>query len=101
MAGHQHGLSHTSLRRGACGELQRWIDSGEYDKILAGDYRRRSDAAQPPLAEDLTDAAVYYREQAKGAFDALTGVVGRARDAFNEAFKAPLDEGKPSNGQTE
>jgi len=81
-------------------ELKRWIDSGEYDKILAGDYRRRSDAAQPPLAEDITDAAVYYREQARGAFDALTGVVGRARDAFNQAFKAP-DEGKSSNGQTE
>ena len=26
-------------------ELKRWIDSGDYDKILAGDYRRRSDAA--------------------------------------------------------
>ena len=68
-------------------ELKRWIDSGEYQKILNGDYRRRSDAAQPPLAEDITDAAVYYREQAKGAFDALAGVVGRARDAFNSAFK--------------
>ena len=69
-------------------ELKRWIDSGEYQKILNGDYRRRSDAAQPPLAEDITDAAVYYREQAKGAFDALAGVVGRARDAFNSAFKS-------------
>ncbi len=81
-------------------ELKRWIDSGAYDKILIGDYRRRGDAAQPPLAEDLTDAAVYYRDQAKGAFDALAGVVGRARDAFNQAFKGP-DDDKPSNGQTQ
>ena len=30
-------------------ELQRWIDSGEYDKIVNGDYRRRDDAAKPSL----------------------------------------------------
>ncbi len=28
-------------------ELQRWVASGEYDKILGGDYRRRSDASTP------------------------------------------------------
>ncbi len=72
-------------------EMKRWIDSGEYEKILNGDYRRRGDAAQPGLAEDVTDAAVYYRDQAKGAFDALAGVVGRARDAFSSAFRTPED----------
>jgi len=41
-------------------ELQRWIDAGDYDKILAGDYRRRSST-----------------------------VIDRARDAFNSAFKGP------------
>lgn len=80
-------------------ELKRWIDSGEYEKIVGGDYRRRGDAAQPPLAEDITDAAVYYREQAKDAFDALAGVVGRARDAFSQAFRTePPDSGTPGAG---
>jgi len=78
-------------------ELKRWIDSGEYQKILNGDYRRRGDASSPGLAEDVTDAAAYYRDQAKGAFDALAGVVGRARDAFNSAFKSG---GGESNGGT-
>jgi Zn-dependent protease with chaperone function len=82
-------------------ELKRWIDGGEYQKILNGDYRRRSDAAQPPLAEDITDAAVYYREQAKGAFDALAGVVGRARDAFNSAFNTGADETKGNGNGAE
>lgn len=77
-------------------EIKRWMDSGEYEKILNGDYRRRGDAAQPGLAEDVTDAAVYYRDQAKGAFDALAGVVGRARDAFSSAFRTPED-GKSSD----
>jgi Zn-dependent protease with chaperone function len=68
-------------------ELQRWIDSGEYEKILAGDYRRRGDASSPPLSEDLVDAAGYYGDQARGAMDTISGVLGRARDAFNDAFK--------------
>jgi Zn-dependent protease with chaperone function len=81
-------------------ELKRWIDSGEYEKIVGGDYRRRGDAAQPPLAEDITDAAVYYREQAKDAFDALAGVVGRARDAFSQAFRSdpPAGGAAPDTG---
>jgi Zn-dependent protease with chaperone function len=68
-------------------ELQRWIDSGEYQKILAGDYRRRGDASSPPLSEDLVDAAGYYGDQARGAMDTISGVLGRAREAFNDAFK--------------
>jgi Zn-dependent protease with chaperone function len=69
-------------------ELQRWIDAGEYDKILSGDYRRRGDAATPPLSEDLVDAAGYYGDQARGAMDTISGVLGRARDAFSDAFKS-------------
>jgi len=72
-------------------ELQRWIDSGEYDKILGGDYRRRDDAASPPLTSDLEDAAGYYGDQAKEAMATISGVLGRARDAFNETFRTSSD----------
>lgn len=68
-------------------ELQRWIESGEYDRILGGDHRRRDDASTPPLSDDFVDAAGYYGDQAKGAMDTISGVLGRARDAFNDAFK--------------
>lgn len=68
-------------------ELQRWVQSGTYDKILAGDYRRRSDAQSPPLSSDIEDAVGYYGEQARGAMDSISGVLDRARDAFNSAFK--------------
>jgi hypothetical protein len=73
-------------------ELQRWIDSGEYEKIVGGDYRRRDDAATPPLASDLEDAAGYYGDQAKDAMATISGVLGRARDAFNETFKTSSEE---------
>jgi len=72
-------------------ELQRWIDSGEYDKILGGDYRRRDDDASPPLTSDLEDAAGYYGDQAKEAMATISGVLGRARDAFNETFRTSSD----------
>jgi len=68
-------------------ELQRWVQSGAYDKILAGDYRRRDDAATPPLTSDIEDAVGYYGDQARGAMDSLNGVFDRARDAFSSAFK--------------
>lgn len=68
-------------------ELQRWVQSGAYDKILAGDYRRRSDAQTPPLSSDIEDAVGYYGEQARGAMDSISGIFDRARDAFNSAFK--------------
>ena len=68
-------------------ELQRWAQGGAYDAILRGDYRRRGDAQGPPLASDLGDAAQYYGEQARKAADSLSGMVGRAREAFDAAFK--------------
>jgi Zn-dependent protease with chaperone function len=70
-------------------ELQRWVDSGDFDKILLGDYRRRTDASSPPLSEDFVDAAGYYGDQAKEAMDSISQVFERARDAFNSAFKGP------------
>lgn len=68
-------------------ELQRWVQSGDYDKIMSGDYRHRSDASAPPLSSDMEDAVGYYGEQARGAMDQIGNVLDRARDAFNSAFK--------------
>ena len=68
-------------------ELQRWIQSGEYERILRGDYPRRGDATTPPLGEDYADAAGYYGQQARDTFSAFSNSFDRARQAFNDAFK--------------
>ncbi|MEO6446496.1 MAG: M48 family metallopeptidase [Gemmatimonadaceae bacterium] len=68
-------------------ELQRWVATGDYDKILRGEYRRRDDADTPPLTTDFEDAVGYYGEQARGAMDSIGTVLDRAKDAFNSAFK--------------
>lgn len=70
------------------GELQRWIDSGAYDKILGGEYAKRADVKDTPtdFKKDFSDASDYYGDQAKAAYGKLSEVVGRAKDAFEDAF---------------
>ena len=68
-------------------ELQRWVASGEYAKILAGDYPRRGSEDDRDLKQDYGDAAKHYSDRAKAALNDLEGVVDRARDAFSSAFK--------------
>jgi Zn-dependent protease with chaperone function len=69
------------------GELQRWIDSGAYDRIVAGDFITRADArARADVAGDAAEAASYYTDQARAAVSKLGDIFGRAKDAFDDAF---------------
>jgi Zn-dependent protease with chaperone function len=43
-------------------EIRRWIDSGQYQQILAGDYPRRENDATASVSEDVKEAAESYRE---------------------------------------
>lgn len=68
------------------GELQRWIESGEYERILGGVYARRGEQP-PPLADDLQAAGSYYEERTRDAMNTVGDMVNRARDAFSQAWK--------------
>jgi Zn-dependent protease with chaperone function len=68
------------------GELQRWIDSGDYNKILNGEYVKRGDEP-PPYSKDFEDATGYYGGQARDAVATVRDIVTRAGEAFQEAFK--------------
>jgi len=71
-------------------ELQRWIATGEYDRILRGEYPRRgTEDEKRPLADDIGEAGKYYAEQARTAVDSVAEVARKARDAFTSAFKGP------------
>ena len=54
-------------------ELMKWVQSGEYDRIVSGDYVRRG---QEPGAREETEAATqHYTERFRGFFnDAADGV---------------------------
>ena len=68
------------------GELQRWIDSGDYQRILQGDYIRRGQEP-PPLSNDLKAAGDYYGDRAREAANTVSEMMARAREAFNDAWR--------------
>jgi Zn-dependent protease with chaperone function len=73
-------------------ELQRWVASGEYDRILRGEYTRRGpETTGRPVGEDFAAAGSYYageaREIATQVADAARRAAERARDAFRNAQK--------------
>ena len=68
------------------GELQRWIESGEYETIVGGAYQRRGEEP-PPLANDLKQAGDYYGDKAREAVNTVGDVMSRAGEAFRQAWK--------------
>jgi Zn-dependent protease with chaperone function len=71
-------------------ELQRWVERGDYDRIMRGDYPRRgSQDEQRPISDDFAEASRYYAQQAREAVDSVAEVAKKARDAFMGAFKGP------------
>jgi Zn-dependent protease with chaperone function len=73
-------------------ELQRWVATGDYDRILRGEYvRRGTEAKDRPISEDFAAAGSYYaneaRELASQVADAAKRAAERAREAFRNAQK--------------
>jgi hypothetical protein len=76
-------------------ELLRWHRSGEYERILAGNYYRRGEEP-PPLSRDYEDAVGYYGEETRQTFGPFGDSLKRARDAFNSAFRGGGTTGSTS-----
>jgi Zn-dependent protease with chaperone function len=75
-------------------ELQRWMATGDYDRIVRGEYvRRGAEANARPLREDVGAAGSYYageaREIASQVAEAAKRAAERAREAFRNAQKQP------------
>jgi Zn-dependent protease with chaperone function len=69
-------------------ELQRWVSSGEYDRILRGEYvRRGTEASQRPLRDDMAAAGSYYAGEARELAGQLADAARRAADRAREAFR--------------
>lgn len=70
-------------------ELQRWVASGEYDRILRGEYPRRG-PEQParPFREDVAAAGSYYAAEARDLAGQVAEAARRAADRAREAFRS-------------
>lgn len=63
-------------------EIRDWIEAGEYDRVLRGEYRKRGDAPDP-VKEDLNAAKQSYAQSAKHFADQLTEGLRDVRDKFS------------------
>jgi Zn-dependent protease with chaperone function len=56
-------------------ELDRWLDDGDYQSILSGQYPRREDDEQTSVSEEIRAAARSYQESWNRTSDPLVGLV--------------------------
>jgi Zn-dependent protease with chaperone function len=61
-------------------ELRRWIDSGDYARVIGGDYPRRDSDADASVSGDAKAAADSYRETFKRSQDPLVGLLRKLGD---------------------
>jgi Zn-dependent protease with chaperone function len=67
-------------------ELRTWIESGDYDRIVRGDYPRRGEPNRS-YEEDLREAASAYAEGAKDFLDQMAASAKRMGESFMSGFK--------------
>jgi Zn-dependent protease with chaperone function len=67
-------------------EIRDWIEAGEYDRIMRGEYRRRTDA-QTPYGDDLAEAMRAYRDDAQSMMRQFGDALRGARDKFAEGTR--------------
>jgi Zn-dependent protease with chaperone function len=67
-------------------ELRDWIESGEYDRVLRGEYARRGEP-DATYQEDLQAAASAYAEGAKDFLDSVTEAAKRAGSDFMSSLR--------------
>ena len=67
-------------------ELRAWIETGEYDRIVRGEYARRGDPDNA-YQEDLKEAASAYAEGAKDFLDTMGAAAKRMGEQFMGGMK--------------
>lgn len=67
-------------------EIRAWIESGDYDRILRGEYIRRDDD-DFAYKDDVRAAASSYAEGTKDFVDSVTGAARRMSEAFMEGLR--------------
>ncbi len=67
-------------------ELRAWIETGDYDRIVRGEYARRGEP-DPAYKDDLKAAASSYVEDAKDFVDNITDAAKRMGSDFMSGFK--------------
>jgi Zn-dependent protease with chaperone function len=70
-------------------EMRDWVEAGEYDRILRGEYHRRGEPPTP-LLDDLLAAGQSYSEGAREFFDQMADGARDATERMRQAFADAL-----------
>jgi Zn-dependent protease with chaperone function len=65
-------------------DLRKWIDSGEYGRILGGDYPRRDSDGNASITDDVKGAADSYRQAFTTSQDPLVGLLRKLGDGASD-----------------
>ena len=69
-------------------ELQKWIGSGDYERILRGEYTKRgAEAKERPLKSDFKQAKDYYAGEARETMSRMAEAARNAAASAREAFR--------------
>ncbi|MFL1380733.1 M48 family metallopeptidase [Nocardiopsis protaetiae] len=83
-------------------ELHRWVEDGSYQRILDGDYPRRSTDKDAKVGEEARNAAKSYKESWNRTGDPLLGtlrdVAGSAASAGGKIFDTVADRWRNGSG---
>ncbi|MCL5048351.1 MAG: M48 family metallopeptidase [Firmicutes bacterium] len=78
------GRSHPyTVRR--VGELMRWVQEGDFDRIRSGNYVKKGQ--EPPPSEQLKAATEHYRQRFSEVLDRIAGGIGRFADQLSDWIK--------------
>lgn len=66
-------------------ELMAWVRSGDYDRIVGGDYLRRGE--EPPVREETADGVSHYADKFKDMFSDVGDSVGAAGQQLADWLK--------------
>ena len=72
-------------------ELKRWVESGDYDAILSGDYARRDDASKPSVLRELKASSDSYRDGFDSSPDPLFGFVRNMGQGIASGMRSARD----------
>ena len=68
-------------------ELQQWVASGAYERIMRGEYVRRGEDKQRPLRDDLKEAGAHYSAEVRDVAGKVADAARRAAEKAGEAFR--------------
>jgi Zn-dependent protease with chaperone function len=68
-------------------EIKGWAEGGAYERIVGGEFRRRTDAEEEDIRKDFDDAANQYREDWGKSQDPLTQAVHNISESVDYARK--------------